>query len=88
MYSSKNIGFIISEVDTVAFYEKKGQENVQKVWEEAASKMSQMNRVQQMEIIQGRMFPFFRWPLSISQTVRALARMSVDLLLVSFHSYH
>lgn len=59
MYSSKNIGFIISDVDTVAFYEKKGQENVQKVWEEAASKMSQMNRVQQIEIIQGRMFPNF-----------------------------
>lgn len=88
MYSSRNIGFIISEFDTVAFYEKKGQENVQKVWEEAASKMSQMNRVQQIEIIQGRMFPFFQWSLSISQTVRAWVRISVDMLLVSFHSYY
>ena len=53
MYKKSNIGFIISETDTVASYEKKGKENVERVWEEAASTISQMNRVQQVELMQG-----------------------------------
>ena len=54
MYETDQIGFIISETDTIAFYEKKGKENVEKVWEEAASTISQMNRVQQVELMQGK----------------------------------
>lgn len=53
IYEEKEIGFIITDTDTISFYEKRGKENVEKVWEEAANSISQMNRVQQVELMQG-----------------------------------
>jgi len=39
--------------DTIAAYEKKGKENASQAMENAANTISQLNRVQQVELMQG-----------------------------------
>uniref|UniRef100_A0A7M6DQJ0 UBR-type domain-containing protein n=2 Tax=Clytia hemisphaerica TaxID=252671 RepID=A0A7M6DQJ0_9CNID len=53
MYEEKGLGFLTSDEDTIAVYEKKGKENSSRVMESAADQISQMNRVQQVELMRG-----------------------------------
>ena len=48
------MSFIINEQDTIKSYEAKGKQNVENVMEEAATTISNMNKVQQVELMQGR----------------------------------
>ena len=53
MYDRLKVPFVISEADMVASYERKGKENVEKMWDDAADQISSMNRMQQVELMHG-----------------------------------
>ena len=53
MYKKEELSFLINKDDTIAAYEKKGKENTSKVMESAANHISQMNHVQQVELMRG-----------------------------------
>jgi len=53
MYKTENLTYLINSEDTIAAYEKKGKEKSSKVMESAANHISQMNHVQQVELMRG-----------------------------------
>jgi len=53
VYNTSNIGFLVNVKDTIQCYEEKGKQNVEKVFEEAATTISNMNKVQHVELLQG-----------------------------------
>jgi len=53
LYTSKGLSFLTMQGDTIAAYEKKGKENASQAMENAANTISQLNRVQQVELMQG-----------------------------------
>ena len=54
MYKAENLCYLINSEDTIAAYEAKGKEKSSKVMESAANHISQMNHVQQVELMRGK----------------------------------
>lgn len=54
MYKTESLIYLINSEDTIAAYEKKGKEKSSKVMENAANHISQMNHVQQVELMRGK----------------------------------
>lgn len=53
LYEDKQIAFIIEDSDTIGVYEKRGKENADRAMENAVNTITQMDRVQQVELIRG-----------------------------------
>ena len=53
MYEQKGVSYLTQESDTIAAYERKGKEKSSEAMNNAADTISGMNRVQQVELIQG-----------------------------------
>lgn len=53
MYADKSVSFLTHESDTIAAYERKGKDKSSEVMNDAADEISKMDRVQQVELMQG-----------------------------------
>ena len=58
MYKAENLSYLINSEDTIAAYEAKGKEKSSRVMESAANHISQMNHVQQVELMRGKELHF------------------------------
>ena len=53
MYDKEKLYFLLNKEDTIAAYEEKGKEKTGRVMDSAANHISQMNHVQQVELMRG-----------------------------------
>jgi len=53
MYAAEGVPYLVNTSDTIQFYEEKGKQNVEKVLEEAATTISNLDQVQHVELMHG-----------------------------------
>ena len=68
MYKAENLSYLINSEDTIAAYEAKGKEKSSRVMESAANHISQMNHVQQVELMRGKELHFLVNQCSVLHT--------------------